>query len=59
MVLGFLGSGLFISRIKPRPMRLLSWNVFGGLVAFAIQITYIFISCEKMPIEGISTISNE
>ncbi|XP_034947903.1 solute carrier organic anion transporter family member 74D isoform X2 [Chelonus insularis] len=57
MVLGFLGSGFFISKVKPRPTRLLSWNVFGGLVAFIIQISYIFITCNQIPIAGIDPLT--
>lgn len=59
MVLGFLGSGFFISKVKPRPSRLLSWNVFGGFVAFIIQISYIFIGCDQVPIEGVNAITME
>ncbi|KAH0567005.1 hypothetical protein KQX54_006002 [Cotesia glomerata] len=59
MVLGFLGSGFFISKVKPRPTRLLSWNVFGGFVAFFIQISYIFIGCNQVPIEGVNSITME
>ncbi|XP_015111744.1 solute carrier organic anion transporter family member 4C1 [Diachasma alloeum] len=57
MVLGFIGSGFFISKMRPRPTRLLSWNVVGGFVCVLVQIVWIFNSCPVMPTEGIDSTS--
>ncbi|XP_078039882.1 organic anion transporting polypeptide 33Ea [Augochlora pura] len=53
MVLGFLFSGMVISRFKPRPRPLLAWNVFVGVCFVAGQILFIFLGCEDVDVRGL------
>lgn len=53
MVLGFLLSGLVISKFKPGPRPLLAWNVFVGLCFVAGQISFIFLGCSDAGIKGL------
>lgn len=54
MVLGFLLSGLVISKFKPGPRPLLAWNVFVGICFVLGQISFIFIGCESSGIRGVN-----
>ena len=53
MVLGFLFSGLIISKFKPGPRPLLAWNVFVGVCFVAGQILFIFLGCSHVGIKGL------
>ena len=53
MVLGFLFSGLIISKFKPGPRPLLAWNVFVGICFVAGQILFIFLGCSHIGIMGL------
>ncbi|XP_076171116.1 organic anion transporting polypeptide 33Ea isoform X2 [Ptiloglossa arizonensis] len=53
MVLGFLFSGLTISKFKPGPRPLLAWNVFVGVCFVAGQILFIFLGCSDIGIKGV------
>ncbi|XP_076246769.1 organic anion transporting polypeptide 33Ea [Calliopsis andreniformis] len=53
MVLGFLFSGLIISKFKPGPRPLLAWNVFVGVCFVAGQIVFIFLGCSDIGIKGL------
>ncbi|XP_043494438.1 solute carrier organic anion transporter family member 74D isoform X2 [Polistes fuscatus] len=53
MVLGFLLSGLVISKFKPGPRPLLAWNVLVGVFFVAGQISFIFLGCSDVGIEGV------
>lgn len=57
MVLGFLVSGIVISKYKPGPRILLGWNVIIGLSYILGQIAFLFLSCPGTQIEGIDPIS--
>lgn len=54
MILGFLLSGLVISKFKPSPRPLLAWNVFVGVCFVAGQILFIFLGCSDIGIEGLN-----
>ncbi|GLH12816.1 Solute carrier organic anion transporter family member, partial [Gryllus bimaculatus] len=45
MVIGFLVSGIIISKYKPRTLYILSWNVLAGLCYFVCEIIFMFLSC--------------
>ncbi|XP_071633694.1 solute carrier organic anion transporter family member 74D isoform X2 [Temnothorax longispinosus] len=53
IVLGFLLSGLVISKFKPGPRPLLAWNVLVGIIFVVGQILYIFLGCTNSGIRGI------
>lgn len=53
MVLGFLFSGLVITKFKPGPRPLLAWNVFVGICFIIGQISFIFFGCADSGIRGI------
>nr|XP_033340984.1 solute carrier organic anion transporter family member 74D [Megalopta genalis]XP_033340986.1 solute carrier organic anion transporter family member 74D [Megalopta genalis] len=53
MVLGFLFSGMVISRFKPGPRPLLAWNVFVGVCFVAGQILFIFLGCADVDVRGL------
>ncbi|KYM97277.1 PREDICTED: solute carrier organic anion transporter family member 4C1 [Cyphomyrmex costatus] len=53
MVLGFLLSGLVISKFKPGPRPLLAWNVIVGTCFVLGQIAFIFLGCTDAGIRGI------
>ncbi|XP_043258723.1 solute carrier organic anion transporter family member 74D [Colletes gigas] len=53
MVLGFLFSGLTISKFKPGPRPLLAWNVFVGVCFVAGQILFIFLGCSDVGFKGL------
>ncbi|KAL6434267.1 hypothetical protein ACFW04_006001 [Cataglyphis niger] len=53
MVLGFLLSGLIISKFKPGPRPLLAWNVFVGICFVAGQVSFMFFGCSDAGIRGI------
>ncbi|XP_051170810.1 solute carrier organic anion transporter family member 74D [Leptopilina boulardi] len=53
MVLGFLVSGIVISKYKPGPRILLGWNVIIGLSYILGQIAFLFLSCPGTQIQGI------
>lgn len=53
MVLGFLLSGMIISKFKPGPRPLLAWNVFVGVCFVAGQIVFIFLGCADNGIKGL------
>lgn len=55
MVGAFIVSGYVISKFKPRPMYLLSWNVIVGTVFVVSEIIYIFIACPEVGIVGYDT----
>jgi len=52
MVLGFLGSGIIISKFKPRPPVLLGWNVLVGVIYVFGEISFIFLSCNSQDFVG-------
>lgn len=54
MVLGFLLSGLIISKFKPGPRPLLAWNVFVGICFVAGQVLFIFLGCSDIGFEGLN-----
>lgn len=54
MVLGFLLSGLVISKFKPGPRPLLAWNVLVGVFFVAGQISFIFLGCSGVGISGLN-----
>ncbi|EZA61297.1 hypothetical protein DMN91_012661 [Ooceraea biroi] len=53
MVLGFLLSGLVISKFKPRPRPLFAWNVFVGMCFVAGQVSFMFFGCPEAGIRGV------
>ncbi|KAJ8669939.1 hypothetical protein QAD02_001198 [Eretmocerus hayati] len=53
MIVGFLVSGLVISRLKPSPRPLLFWNVIIGLCYFSGQLSFTFFGCDTGAIQGI------
>lgn len=53
MVLGFLLSGLIISKFKPGPRPLLAWNVFVGICFVAGQVSFMFFGCTDAGIRGV------
>lgn len=53
MVLGFLLSGLIISKFKPGPRPLLAWNVFVGFCFVAGQVAFMFFGCTDAGIRGV------
>lgn len=53
MVLGFLLSGLIISKFKPGPRPLLAWNVIVGIGFVLGQISFIFLGCTNSGIRGV------
>lgn len=62
MVVGFLLSGLIISKKKPGPRKLLAWNVFVGIGYMVGQVIYLFLTCPdgKMPlVQGRLNLSTE
>uniref|UniRef100_A0A1B6HKW4 Solute carrier organic anion transporter family member n=1 Tax=Homalodisca liturata TaxID=320908 RepID=A0A1B6HKW4_9HEMI len=52
MTSGFLISGAVISKFKPRPLYLLSWNVIVGISFIIGEISFIFLSCEDSNMVG-------
>lgn len=52
MTFGFLASGFFISKFKPRTSYLLAWNVVIGCVYIAGQIVLMFLGCEDTTMQG-------
>jgi glucose uptake protein GlcU len=42
---GFLASGYVISKKKPKPSKLLMWNVIVGFGYMAGQISYLYLTC--------------
>ncbi|KAJ1527748.1 hypothetical protein ONE63_007703 [Megalurothrips usitatus] len=52
MMVGFLASGFVISRFKPRPLYLLSWNVFVGAFYVLSEISFIFVGCPELALQG-------
>lgn len=52
MTSGFLISGAVISKFKPRPLYLLSWNVIVGFSFVLGEISFIFLSCEDSNMVG-------
>ncbi|XP_075237516.1 organic anion transporting polypeptide 33Ea [Lycorma delicatula] len=57
MTLGFLGSGIIISKFRPKPTTLLSWNVLVGISFVIGEISFIFISCSSNSLMGYGTSS--
>ncbi|XP_012523943.1 solute carrier organic anion transporter family member 74D [Monomorium pharaonis] len=53
MILGFLLSGLIITKFKPGPRPLLAWNVLVGICFVLGQIVFIFLGCTGSGIRGI------
>lgn len=45
IICGFLASGYVISKKKPSPSILLSWNVLVGLMYMVGQISYLYLAC--------------
>ncbi|XP_034248106.1 solute carrier organic anion transporter family member 74D isoform X2 [Thrips palmi] len=52
MMTGFLVSGWAISRFKPRPLYLLSWNVIVGATYVLSEISFIFLGCPEVALQG-------
>lgn len=52
MMVGFLASGFVISRFKPRPVYLLSWNVLVGMTYVLSEISFIFLGCPEVALQG-------
>ncbi|XP_012215069.1 solute carrier organic anion transporter family member 74D [Linepithema humile] len=55
MVLGFLLSGLVISKFKPGPRPLLAWNVLVGIFFVIGQVCFTFLGCTGSGIHGINS----
>ncbi|XP_043271087.1 solute carrier organic anion transporter family member 74D isoform X2 [Venturia canescens] len=53
MVMGFLISGFVISKFKPAAAKLLSWNVFVGVIYFGIIMSFIFVECDGPRVKGL------
>lgn len=45
MITGLLGSGLLISKLKPKAGKVLMWNVIVGGVYIMGQTSYLFLYC--------------
>ncbi|XP_075153050.1 organic anion transporting polypeptide 33Ea [Haematobia irritans] len=45
IVVGFIGSGLILTKKKPSPSKVLMWNVIVGIIAILGQIAYMFLYC--------------
>lgn len=54
MVLGFLLSGIIISKFRPGPRPLLAWNVFVGICFVAGQVSFMFFGCRNVNIRGVN-----
>ena len=52
MMSGFLVSGFVISRWKPRPVYLLSWNVLVGATYVVSELSFIFLGCPEVALQG-------
>lgn len=46
MVAGFLLSGYFITKYKPRPRKLFFWNVVIGFISMTAQFSYMHLHCD-------------
>ncbi|RZF47269.1 hypothetical protein LSTR_LSTR004978 [Laodelphax striatellus] len=55
MTIAFLGSGFLISKFRPRPVLLLSWNVVVGISFVIGELAFIFISCKSSSLMGYDT----
>ncbi|XP_046422580.1 solute carrier organic anion transporter family member 74D [Neodiprion fabricii] len=53
MVIGFVGSGIVISKYKPGPRLLLGWNVIVGCCYLAGMVTYSFLGCPDSGVQGV------
>ena len=59
VVIGFLVSGVIISKYRPRPKYLFFWNIVGGAVFVAGQIAYTLIECQgDNPLVRMGDLSN-
>ncbi|KAK3908254.1 Solute carrier organic anion transporter family member 74D [Frankliniella fusca] len=52
MMSGFLVSGFVISKFKPRPLYLLSWNVIVGSTYVLAELSFIFLGCPEVALQG-------
>lgn len=52
MMSGFLVSGFVISKFKPRPVYLLSWNVLVGCSYVLAELSFIFLGCPEVALQG-------
>ncbi|XP_063222181.1 solute carrier organic anion transporter family member 74D-like [Bacillus rossius redtenbacheri] len=59
MVCGFLGSGFFISKVKPRPRFILGWNVMLAFLHAVANICYIFLGCQDNGLYGLNLTTGE
>ncbi|CAG2068372.1 unnamed protein product, partial [Timema podura] len=57
MIFGFLGSGYFIGRFKPRPRLVLGWNVILGAVHVIGSIIYIYLGCQDKGVYGLDPVT--
>lgn len=57
MILGFLLSGLVISKFKPGPRPLLGWNVIVGVLFIMGQVVFIFLGCKDPGIRGVDLVT--
>ncbi|XP_065345657.1 solute carrier organic anion transporter family member 74D-like [Cloeon dipterum] len=55
MTLGFLVSGYVISKFQPRAKYVLGWNVVTGLTYILAEISFIFIGCPDVLVQGFNT----
>ncbi|XP_044740891.1 solute carrier organic anion transporter family member 74D-like isoform X2 [Chrysoperla carnea] len=54
---GLMGSGLYISKYKPKPKYLLFWNVVIGMLFILTQFSFIFLGCTDHRLKNYSNIS--
>ena len=59
MCVGFLMSGFFISRYRPRAWVLAAWDLFTGTVFMTSLIIFAFVGCDSKPIRGITKIDDQ
>jgi hypothetical protein len=56
MTLGFLVSGIVISKFQPRPRLVLFWNVIAGMFYMTAEIIFIFVGCPDDIVHGASVL---
>lgn len=52
MVIGFIVSGLIISKFKPRTSYLLIWNICIGVFYVIGEVIMMFLGCEDGTMQG-------
>ncbi|CAB3388039.1 Hypothetical predicted protein [Cloeon dipterum] len=59
MTLGFLVSGYVISKFQPRAKYVLGWNVVTGLTYILAEISFIFIGCPDVLVQGFNSFGEQ